>query len=327
MRNKVLYFPYINVPNSSWFTRILLYWDEVGAIVPYEFIEVPEKLDEHTRSLVQECLVKQVLPQEHIYNIPSFRDSFLKYINSLKNKVIKRRRMSFRKVQNSKIHIEKMDGLEYELKDIGLAKEGDYPWWFIEENTAWEFMAYLAATLGKLPDLQLDPISDDIRHLQNFLYSSRSEKLAHKKISNLRLEILEDIFPSPQKPLKAFEISIFKEKHGDKLKAFRNRVEKEIIDIADVENKELRKRRLALFKDESRDAIKEIIDAMKSSGFKGSTLSKFGSIISSIPGVSPIFGLAKAVCDAFKKQNFQTIDPCFIYAAYAQKEILSQDAT
>jgi len=84
---------------------------------------------------------------------------------------------------------------------------------------------------------------------------------------------------------------------------------------------------LALFKDESRDAIKEIIDAMKSSGFKGSTLSKFGSIISSIPGVSPIFGLAKAVCDAFKKQNFQTIDPCFIYAAYAQKEILSQDAT
>ena len=174
-----------------------------------------------------------------------------------------------------------------------------------------------------MSDLQLDPISDDIRHLQHFLSSSRSEKSAQKKISNLRLEILEDIFPSPQKPLKAFEISSFKEKHSDKLKTFRNRVEKEIIDIADIENEELRKRRLELFKEESQDAIKEIIDAMKNSGFKGSTLSKFGSIISSITGISPIVGLANAVCDAFGKENFQTIDPCFIYAAYAQQEILS----
>lgn len=323
MKNKVLYFPYINVPNSAWFTRILLYWDEVGAIVPYDFIEVPEKLDEHTRSLVQECLVKQVIPKEYIYSIPSFGDSFSKYINSLKNKVIERKRTSFRKGYNSNVHIEKMDGLEYELRDMGLAKKSDYPWWFIEENTAWEFMAYLAATLGKLPDLQLDPISDDIRHLQHFLCSSRSEKSAQKKISNLRLEILEDIFPSPQKPLKAFEISNFKGKHSDKLKAFRNRVEKEIIDIADIDNKELRKRRLELFKEESQDAIKEIIDAMGNSGFRGITLGKFGSIISSIPGISSLTGLAKAVCDAFKKENFQTIDPCFLYAAYAQKEILS----
>ena len=184
-------------------------------------------------------------------------------------------------------------------------------------------MAYLAATLGKLPNLQLDPISDDIEHLQNFLYSSRADESDHKKISNLRLEISEDIFPSPKEPLKAVEISNFKEKHSDKLKTFRIRVEKEIIDIAVIESEELRKRRLELFKEESQDAIKEIIDAMESSGFKGLTLSKFGSIISSIPGVSSFFGLAKAVCDAFRKENFQTIDPCFIYAAYAQQEILS----
>ena len=269
MKNKVLYFPYINVPNSAWFTRMLLYWDEVGAIVPHDFIENPEKLGEHTRSLVQECLVKQVIPQDHLYNIPSFKDSFLKYINSLKKNIIERRRTSFRKGNNSNIHIEKMDGLEYELSDMGLAQEFHYPWWFIEVDTGREFMAYLAATLGKLPDLQLDPISDDIEHLQNFLYSSRSAESDHKKISNLRLEILEDIFPSPKEPLKAVEISNFKEQHSDKLKAFRIKVEKEIIDIAVIESEELRKRRLELFKEESKDAIKEIIDAMKISGFKG----------------------------------------------------------
>lgn len=34
MARKVLYFPYISVPESAWFTRVLLYWDEVGSIVP-----------------------------------------------------------------------------------------------------------------------------------------------------------------------------------------------------------------------------------------------------------------------------------------------------
>ncbi len=323
MKNKILYFPYINVPNSDWFTRMLLYWDEVGVIVPNDFIVNPEKLEEHTRSLVQECLVRQVIPQNHLHNIPSFKDSFLNYIDSLGGNIIERRRTSFRKGYCSNIHIEKMDGLEYELSDMGLAQEFYYPWWHIEVDTAQEFMAYLAATLGKLPDLQLDPISDDIEHLQHFIYSSRTEESNHKKISNLRLEVLEDIFPSPKEPLKAVEISSFKEKHSDKLKAFRNRVEKEIIDIADIKSKGLRIRRLELFKDESQDAIKEIIDAMKNSGFKGLTLSKFGSIISSIPGVPPIVGLAKAVFDASMKKNFQAIDRCFIYAAYAQHEILS----
>jgi len=34
MEANALYFPYIKVPKSAWFTRILLYWDKVGAIIP-----------------------------------------------------------------------------------------------------------------------------------------------------------------------------------------------------------------------------------------------------------------------------------------------------
>ena len=33
MKACAIYYPYIKVPNSAWFTRTLLYWDEVGAIV------------------------------------------------------------------------------------------------------------------------------------------------------------------------------------------------------------------------------------------------------------------------------------------------------
>ena len=322
MKNRVLYFPYINVPNSAWFTRMLLYWDEVGAIVPYDFIEYPEKLDEHTRSLVEACLVKQVIPGTHIRKIPSFKESFLKFLKSQDEKTYEKRRKSFKEGDYSKIHIEKMDELEYEFEHMGLAKEDESPWWFVEHETAREFMAYLAATLGKLEELQYDPISDDINHLEHFLHASKPEKSIEQKISSLRLEILEDLFPSPSKPLKALEISKFKEKHNDKLKAFRRRVEKEIIDIINIEDPELKERRLQIFKDESEDAIKEIKEEMEKFGFKGLTLGKLGSIVSSIPGVSSLFGLANAVYDAFKKEDLNKIDPCFLYAAYAQKNIL-----
>jgi len=34
MARKALYFPYIRTPDDPWFTRVLLYWDAVGTILP-----------------------------------------------------------------------------------------------------------------------------------------------------------------------------------------------------------------------------------------------------------------------------------------------------
>ena len=123
MKNKVLYFPYINVPNSIWFTRMLLYWDEVGAIVPYDFIERPERLDEHTRSLVQATLVKQVIPGEFLNKIPAYKDSFVNYLESLGSNLEKRRKSfkGFPKMRRKyRIHIEKMDELGQKLNELAI---------------------------------------------------------------------------------------------------------------------------------------------------------------------------------------------------------------
>lgn len=323
MKNKVLYFPHINVPTSMWFTRALLYWDEVGAIVPYDYIEDPDKLDEHTRSLIKACLVTQVIPGDHVREIPSFQKSFITYLESQGKKRLNNRRRAFKQGRYSRIHIEKMeDGLELYFRDMGLAKEKDYPWWDVENETAREFMAYLAATLGRLEDLQFTPITDNITHLEHFLYVSMPNKSSEESVSSLRLEILENIFPTPNTPLHASEISEFKGKHGDKLSIFRTRVEKEIIDIATISDSALREKRLELFKEESKEAIEEIKKEMNKFGFKRLKLGKLGSIISSIPGVPLLFGLADAVYNAFEKTEFSKIDPAFLYAAYAQKEIL-----
>ena len=35
---KILYFPYTNIPNEPWMYQSILYWDTVGIIVPYGLI-------------------------------------------------------------------------------------------------------------------------------------------------------------------------------------------------------------------------------------------------------------------------------------------------
>src|SRR5437763_444529 len=94
IRNNVLYFPYIAVPNTVWFTRILLYWDQIGSIVPYDYIENPEMHDEYTRSLVEANLVVQVMPGMYLYNAPSVTPSFIEYLETAEP-VLDARRQSF----------------------------------------------------------------------------------------------------------------------------------------------------------------------------------------------------------------------------------------
>jgi len=327
MKNKVLYFPYINVPNSTWFTRMLLYWDEVGAIVPNDFIQNPELLDEHTRSLVQATLVKQVVPGEFLHLIPTYTESFVNHLESLGPELENRRKSFkgfFRRRGSYSIHIEKMNQLGEVFVDMGLAKRKDYPWYNVEAKTAAEFMAYLAATLGKLEGLQLMPVTDELRHLEDFVFSSSPDLEPEKKLSSIRLQLLEDLFPAPARPLRAQEIEQFKRKHGEKLTSFRFKVESELVSIADIENEALHQRKIDLFKEETREAIEEIKNYLSESGFDRLTLGKIGSIIAAIPGISGLVGLAKAIYDAFADPEAVRLDRSLLYAAYAQKEILKR---
>lgn len=325
MRNKVLYFPYIDVPNSVWFTRILLYWDEVGAIVPYNFIKRPNKLDRHTRSLVRSYLVKQVIPGMHLHRIPNFRSSFLDYIESLGRKLEERRR-AFRlnlPIRNcSKVHIEKMESIGDALVEIGLAKNNIYPWYYVETETANEFMTYLAATLGNLNELSYIPVTDSLKHLEQFANSSSPDLEAETQISNLRIEVLENLFPAPSKPLSAQEIEAFKSKHGDLLSDFRRYVEREIVTIADINDEALKQRRVSIFKSEIDESIKSIHKYLDDFGYRHVTLGKIGSVVAAIPGVSNIFSLASAVYNAFASETETIADKKFLYAALAQREIL-----
>jgi len=315
LTTNVLYFPYIRVPDSTWFTRILLYWDQIHTITPYDFVRNPERLDNHTRRLIQEGLVIQIIPGYHINDIPRFVSSFMEWLDSLGPDVIERRRNAFQSTGDGfKIHLEKVDHLTNSLESLGLALMGSYPWLKVEPETAQEFMTYLAASLGRLDQLNSAPVTDDGQYLRHFV----SKSGAMTRLDDLRIVVLDELFPAPSRFLEPAEIANFKARYGAQLTQFRRRVEQQLIDITDVSDDELRTRRLELFLDEVRGDVAAIRERMASHGWV-TTLTKLSAIVAAIPGVSPLLGLANAVYSAFAGSEMTKVTSPFLYAAEAQR--------
>lgn len=158
MRQKVLYFPYIAIPRSSWLTQMLLYWDEVGSIVPSDFTYKLERLGSHMKDLVDHRLVRQIVPAQYIGNIPRFKETFVGILD----------RASFVPLtdKTEPIHLEKLDSISEVLLERGLAVRSDkYLFFNVEATAAKLFMSYLAVVLGDLPELRMTPATDQSKYM------------------------------------------------------------------------------------------------------------------------------------------------------------------
>lgn len=61
-----LYYRYIRVPQTSWFTQVLLYWDKAASIVPLEMQMKPDGpggLNPYMRELNREGLLDFINPE------------------------------------------------------------------------------------------------------------------------------------------------------------------------------------------------------------------------------------------------------------------------
>lgn len=318
LTSKVLYFPYIRMPQSAWLIRMLLYWDEVGTITPYEFVQEPERHEQRTLRLIQEGLVRQIIPSWYLSYIPNFDSAFLEYLKGLGPKRLAARRAEFADDRGFLVHAEKLDLLSYELADAGLARSGQEPWVEVERETARDFMAYLAATLGRVPDLGYAPITDEERQLSDFVVAS-SPSSAVGRLESLRLGVLDDLFPAPTGPVSVNQLARFKEQHGDELARFRRRVEQELVLAADMSDGTLRRQRLELFVAEAREEITGIRTHMAEAGWLGLVFGKLTAILAAVPGASPIFGLANAVYSAVAGGAQPDPRSPFLYACQAQR--------
>src|SRR3954463_2396584 len=77
--HSALYFPYIEVPQSAPLARVLLYWDELGSIIPEGFR--PTGYSARTRELVDTGLVRPVDPQRYWRELDGLADDFLSLVD------------------------------------------------------------------------------------------------------------------------------------------------------------------------------------------------------------------------------------------------------
>jgi hypothetical protein len=228
--NNILYYPYINLPENDWTLRTLLYYDNIGSIVPDEYYYNRNKYDLFMWELVDKELVTPINPMNVINNPWESTKPFISLIENNKELLQKSRNhfnMTGRNIRNPnklqtvKLHINKFDSeIFYNLKEFGLAKKGYANWYFVEKRTADELMKFLANIISVKTDRM--PVTDIIRkrYIQPFYKKNEIKK---------REKILENLIPFP-KNISLDKVLKFKEKNIDSLKAFKNKIELIVLD-------------------------------------------------------------------------------------------------
>ena len=60
--SSLLYYPYINLPENDWTIRALLYYDNIGAIVPAQYFHEPEQYTPFMRKAIENELITPINP-------------------------------------------------------------------------------------------------------------------------------------------------------------------------------------------------------------------------------------------------------------------------
>ncbi len=322
MTNNVLYYPYIRVPNNDWFTRVLLYWDTVGSIVPYEYISNPEALGPHMRSLLTEELVKQVIPGYHIHKAPNFTDAFVQRAETFRAQH-NLEPGSLANLPTFRIHMEKLGDIGDELCKMGLARQSDYPWYDIESRLADIFMAYLAGVLSNIPEVDSRPITDTSDQLS--LYESPEM---------IRTLVLDDLLPAPSGGVPASDLSRFKSKNKKFLIKFRSQIESFIIQAGSIPELTTRKEMVNHFLTSAKVEIDNIVDAMKTQGWTKISTGRFFTYTAAgvaladaiatgglLTTIAAAFGTAASVYTTYRETKLpDAFQNSFVaYAALAKK--------
>lgn len=259
--SNAIYFPYINVPNNSWFLRILLYWDKVSSIVPYDYIENPNLLHPFMRDLISAELVDTIAPANYTFRIPNFEENFLQYIDYQLS--IRRKFPNSYKTDYFLIHIDKIQNIGEELVSRGIAKRENYPWFNVEGWAANAFMSYLATCLGN--EIKASPITPSFSNFGiNFGIKSINNQNNYKIRSEIRHSFLKILLPEPSRMPTIDEIAKFKSENKVKLEICRRAIEENCIDIACITDRSLRNEKMCYAIKRIEDEVKEIDDAMKS---------------------------------------------------------------
>lgn len=322
MKDKILYYPYINIPKNQWVYKSILYWDEVGAIIPPKYGEENDLLNPFTKKLLKNGLLKQVFPKEYIKQKKEFSDFFLHLIENPKFNIDDRRE-AFKIGAVSKIHIQKFyHPFMNELVKRKLAKREEWSsWYYVESYTAGLLMTYLANVISKIGDYCLS--TDELKNFKTNIHKN----IVDEKILLIRENVIKNILPFAAEA-DLGKLRKFKDNNYESLKQFRVRIERLILDLAVIENKELYEKRYNLEIEAIDDEKKRLLNLMKESKIGRILYSSMGGLVTAVSAfyvteipmlsLGPLLSGVAAAVDEYDKSN--TYDHDLAYLALINKK-------
>lgn len=268
--DKVLYYPYINVPKNRWTFGALLYWDKIGTIVPQAY-GTRDRFDPFTEGLINQGLLERADPSV-IWSISNYENSLIEAINN-GDQLIENSQINFQNGKFDKIHFEKFHYHVFEkLIELKIAQRvNNSDWLIVESNVAKLIMTFLASVLSLEKGYQLT--TDNIDNLDVSFNDFRDERYLRNindsndvLTANLRTNILENLLPYPV-DYDFNKIRSFKEKHHAELISFRKHMEKVIFNISLISDSIKRDRVFRQEIKEINETKNELIAKMQENNF------------------------------------------------------------
>ena len=252
--NKLLYYPYISIPNSAWLTQALLYWDGIATIVPAEFLKRPRQFTSFARDLVNQGIIETVQPEEYAY---IYYYEFLGFLDwAVKNQDhFKLSETDFTKQYN--LHVGKLGFIATELADCGLARQVDDQWYMVNSQLSKAFMTFLAILIGQATELT--PTTDTYQGMSSLFNIEKQPAYKNSTVvrNTLRNSILKEIMPIPKGVENYAQILRYKDKYHDELVRFRRHIEGFIAELDGLPNC-LQEERRDFFILDAKDEIEQI---------------------------------------------------------------------
>lgn len=222
-----LYFPSIELPTGPSLTRVLLYWDRLGTIVP---AHLNRPMSRHFRELIEYGLVCPVDPERFREAIDTFADQFLGWVGTLDLSALgPEARFSIHRAKAS-------DRMWDALRRQGLIQPVGRDWMDAPRTLALEYMAYLAVLLARVQEVPTEALTS----IPNYWNSLTSPAALHGEHDAVRSVVLHDVLPTPTSEVSPREIARFKERHGDLLDSFQEAIEEQVEQCAVLRGTEVR---------------------------------------------------------------------------------------
>jgi hypothetical protein len=219
-KKTILYYPTITIPTGAWLRQALLYWDEIGSIVPHD----------QGRNLVSYSTDVEWLKNERVFRpfSPQIGRGGGTVVNEFKSELFEAvGSADFRKVLptltkrtfSARVHKDKVSDEVFELlkgKHLAQEKRDDSHWYHFENAVALLYMAKLAKYLAA-EDEQPTVIGTDLREYERLNFGTGVLK---NGVISLTAGFL-NVLPVPREDVSLGDILDFKRRRHDHLLHFR----------------------------------------------------------------------------------------------------------